>query len=214
MPVYFKMSYNGLNDMINGSLTDDNARILLFNLLHLYDRAAVTMEQLFSLLDSKLKTDRKTATRLIYKMLHANWLENIEESCTLEATPALETEQDCSLPSLEGVTNNQAIILSEQNGLLISSRGFSSEQSVLIAAQVAEQLKLIKDSPSASENRLFPITGAFNYQDMKLDYRLIRLQKFCFLVTTRSNTLLDNQHYFNLIANLVRRYDIEYKRAA
>ena len=75
-------------------------------------------------------------------------------------------------------------------------------------------VKLIKDSPSASENRLFPITGAFNYQDMKLDYRLIRLQKFCFLVTTRSNTLLDNQHYFNLIANLVRRYDIEYKRAA
>ena len=92
MPVYFKMSYNGLNALVNGSLTDDNARILLCNLLHRYDRAAVTMEQLFILLDSKLKADRKTATRLIYKMLHAKWLENIEETSTLEATPELEYE--------------------------------------------------------------------------------------------------------------------------
>lgn len=214
MPVFFKMSGRGLAS-INRSTLSEPIQILLFKILCNHGQMPLTMEQLFAYISAENGSDRKIAARFLYKMLHSGWLLNIEEdevSTTVTNEPPAENSAQI-IASLQDVVNNNHIILSEQYGLLIASLGFSDEQSINLAANVAELIKnhSQKFSENDFENTAFPFLAKFKWQDVELEVRLFQIHDLCFVITTKSTSILNETLYFNLIFRLIRRYGCEYQ---
>lgn len=218
MPVFFKMTCKGL-DSINGGSLAEPAQVLLLKILYHHGQNPLTMEQLLDYLG----TDRKTATRILYKMLHSGWLINIEENlvAAMINKESSKDKQARALPSLGNVVDDNQLVLSEQHGLVISTLGFSSEQSVILAATAAELLKKHDqkisdfdhkgfDHEDSDHNKtVFPVFFNFNWRDLTVESRLIQVHGLCFIITSKSTSTLNNELYFDLISNLLRRYGSE-----
>jgi len=197
MPVFFKMSIKGL-DALNNHFSADPQQELLYKIFYNYGQRAFSAQQLFTLTGIE---QRKITARLLYKLLHSESLDNLED----EQVEQYDIEDNTPVNSLENIVNDNYIMLSEQQGLLISRLGFSKEQSNTLASLAVE---LLKNSCSAeiSNNALFPVFAISYYEQLEVEFRLIQISNLHFIITTKSQCELNSELYFTLLFQLVRRY--------
>jgi len=200
MPVFFKMSIKGL-DSLNKSSSADPQQELLYKIFYNYGQRTFSAQQLFTLNGIE---QRKIIARLLYKLLHSECLDNIEDDQIEQG----DTINNSPILSLENIVNNNCIILSEQQGLLISSLGFSTEQSITLASQAVELLKN-RSAEKTSDHHLkslFPVFAISHYQHLEVEFRLIQIKELRFIITTKTQSKFNHTLYFALLYQLVRRY--------
>jgi len=225
MPVFFQMTCSGLNSINKRALPEISQKLLL-NIAYSYGQTPLTKEQLLALLN----INRKIISRLLYKIILSGWLVNIEEDDavaiiknnelnTISNNKANNTyntnNADNTKQSLYRIidTEKHSILLSDREGLVVASSGFSEEQSLFFAAQSTELAKqyLSESDPSESDQKQsketpFPIFSQMNGHEFNLDCRLIQITGLFFIVTTIEKTALNEAAYFNLMTHLLRRY--------
>lgn len=200
MPVFFKMSIKGL-DSLNKCSSADPQQELLSIIFYNYGQSAFSAQQLFTLTGIE---QRKITARLLYKLLHSECLDNLEE----DQLEQYDKEDNSPVHSLDNIVSDNYIILSEQQGLPISSLGFSTEQSITLASQAVELLKNSSPEETAHNHlkTLFPVFAVSHYQQLEVEFRLIQISNLRFIITTKTQSEFNHKLYFTLLYQLVRRY--------
>ncbi|MCK5697742.1 MAG: hypothetical protein KAI02_06245 [Gammaproteobacteria bacterium] len=206
MAVFFQMTYSGLNSINKRSLPDASQKLLL-NIVYTYGQIPFTKEQLFSL----LTIDRKIISRLLYNILLSGWLVNVEEHDALAIINNNSTNkpQDSLYDLIDKIDSDKhSIVLSDKQGLVVASSGFSKEQSLSFATQATElaQQYYADNSNQQKIETLFPVFNQIHHQDLIFECRLIQINGIFFVITTLEKTALNETAYFDLMTHLLRRY--------
>lgn len=199
MSALFKMSFQGL-DQINSNSLSEPGNELLFKIFYKFGKRCFSIEQLYSL----ISLEKKPLIKLVYKLLHEKFIININKEEQVRSTKI-----HPEIPSLNNIASDNYILLSDINGLVLLTSGFTHEQSEHLAAQVTNLINnKISDNKNSQEYESpFPIF--MNDDSLNISIRLFKINQLTFYITTKMNVSIYPEDYYDLLCGLVRRYYIE-----
>lgn len=199
MSAHFKLNFSGLNYLISSSEVCQD-RDFLLNILCNYCHSPVSLSSLQLISDM----DRKEITKTLYRLLKKGWLSSSEQ--------ITESKSDFDRYNFSGhlseLSSTGSAILSDMNGLTISSVGFSEKTVTYLTAYTTNLLK-ISDAAKKRHTELSnetPWSLDLKWGELNVMVQLIAIGSTHFALIVGGEPKFDNQAFFQLITILAKRY--------